>query len=222
MNNKFLNQSKINEITEKNYEGIYGAYKISKSDISEVYLYRFGLLLCALSLNFGLIQWIFIGPDWSALWFAPIGIFLGIAIRWIHIYLRPLHNFLYILWAIGCFGIIFLFINHGAKELLSIFSANPINIFAVGPFFAAITGIGFKEFFCFRRIEAIGLTLFIPASLVLYMLRIISSNFAMALLLLSSIFMLILSIRKLTVNPVDDIGDKSVFNFLNEQKAQSA
>ena len=38
-------------------------------------------------------------------------------------------------------------------------------ILAVGPFFAALTGVGFKEFFCFRRPEAIGVTLLLPLAL---------------------------------------------------------
>ena len=42
---------------------------------------------------------------------------------------------------------------------------NPRWIWIIGPFFAALAGIGFKEFFCFRRPEAIGVTLLLPVAL---------------------------------------------------------
>ncbi len=53
----------------------------------------------------------------------------------------------------------------GPGDMLPALVAQPLWILALGPFFAALTGVGFKEFFCFQRPEAIGVTLLLPLAL---------------------------------------------------------
>ena len=55
--------------------------------------------------------------------------------------------------------------SNGPAAALPTLQRQPLWILAIGPLFAAMAGIGFKEFFCFRRPEAIGLTLLLPIAL---------------------------------------------------------
>ena len=96
---------------------------------------------------------------------APLAGALGLALHWIHIYLRPLHRMLQLFWLLGCIGWIGLNLQVGVDASLTTLAANPLWIFAIGPLFAAPCRRGFREFFCFRRPEAIGLTLLLPVSL---------------------------------------------------------
>ena len=89
---------------------------------------------------------------------------------------------------------------------------------AIGPFFAALTGLGFKEFFCFRRPEAIGVTLLLPISLLSHLFRIFNPSLIISGIGISSILLLVLGIRKFGMDPASDIGDKSVFEYLENIK----
>ena len=81
-----------------------------------------------------------------------------------------------------------------------------------------LTGVGFKEFFCFRRIEAIGITIFIPIAFIGHLTELTNEKFTFALLVLSALLLLILGIRKFDLPPEADIGDKSVFDFLESRR----
>ena len=65
-------------------------------------------------------------------------------------------------WLLGCAGFGLLAYRAGAASMLPQLVDQPVWIWLVGPFFAALAGLGFKEFFCFQRPEAIGLTLLLP------------------------------------------------------------
>ena len=117
---------------------------------------------CCLSMSACLLQWWQIGAQWAWVWLLPLSVALGLALRWIHIYLRPLHRTLQALWALGCVGWGVLLLMSGPTQALDTLRDQPLWILPIGPLFAALTGIGFKEFFCFQRAEAIGLTLLLP------------------------------------------------------------
>ncbi len=203
-------------------EGIYGYYRITAQDQKEVQNYRFALLVCGLSLSAGLLQWLAIGPALASLWMLPFSIGLGLALNWIHIYLRPLHKALQFLWAIGSIGSFYLLVTLGSDAFLSNLVINPGLILIVGPLFAALTGVGFKEFFCFRRPEAIGLTILVPIALLGHLSTLLNGSTVMILLLLSSLLLVILSLRKFGMNAADDVGDKSVFDFLKNKELNNA
>ncbi len=153
---------------EPSFEGMYGPYCITLQDQREVQLYRICLLICGLSFSAGLGQWILVGPQLAPLWLLPLAASLGLALRWIHIYLRPLHQALQLFWAAGCLGWLLLAIQAGPADILNALESHRLWILAIGPLFAALAGIGFKEFFCFQRPEAIGLTLLLPLALLGY------------------------------------------------------
>ena len=215
---KMSSKSK-NSFTEITYEGIYGPYTITRTDQIEVQRYRLAVLLCGISFCLGLSQWILIGPTWAWLWLLLMSIGLGLALRWIHIYIGVLHKTLQILWGLGCIGLIVLLFSVGASQIMSSLAIRPQWTLVIGPIFAALTGLGFKEFFCFRRPEAIGVTLIVPLALLGHLSQILNGSIVMTLLSLSAILLLIMSLRKFGMEVGADVGDKSVFGYLNNQEA---
>ena len=147
------------------FDGVYGTYTITAEDRRDVQRYRFALLLSGVAMSAGLLQWWQIGSQWAWLWVLPLSAGLGLALLWIHIYLRPLHRALQLFWLLGCIGWGVLLITAGPSHALNELADQPLWILAIGPQFAALTGVGFKEFFCFQRPEAIGLTLLLPVGL---------------------------------------------------------
>ena len=143
---------------------------------------------------------------------------MGLSLKWIHIYLRPLHQTLIIFWVTGCIGFAILAYLFGLTNIIYGIRENPKSILLIGPLFAALTGIGFKEFFCFRRIEAIGITIFIPIALIGYLTELANERFTFAMLVVSSLLLLLMGIRKFNLPAEADIGDKSVFDFLESQR----
>ncbi len=203
-------------------QGVYGKYSITKDDEIEVQRYRISVLICGISFCAGILHWLVIGPVFAWLWLIPIAISLGLALKWIHIYLRPLHKALQILWTIGCLGLGVLATKVGGQNLLSSLASDPIWTLAIGPLFAALTGIGFKEFFCFRRLEAIGLTVLVPLALLGHLMGILKPWFVMTLLGCSALLLLVLAIRKFGMTAAADVGDKSVFDYLDRQNTAEA
>ena len=78
---------------------------------------------------------------------------LGGALRWVHIYLVPLHRALQLFWLLGCAGFGLLAYRAGAASMLPQLVDQPVWIWLVGPFFAALAGLGFKEFFAFSALR---------------------------------------------------------------------
>ena len=199
------------------FDGVYGTYSITDIDRQEVRSYRIALLITGLSLAAGLLQWWQIGSTWAWVWVLPIATALGLSLRWIHIYLRPLHRALQLFWLTGCIGWGALLMHAGPSTALATLRDQPLWILAVGPLFAALAGIGFKEFFCFQRPEAIGLTLLLPAALLGHLLGLISSSFCMVLLGSAALLLVLLALRKFGMDAAADVGDKSVFAYLDGQ-----
>jgi uncharacterized integral membrane protein len=146
---------------------------------------------------------------------------LGLALKWIHIYLRPLHNALKLFWLIGCLGWGLLLMRAGPNEALAMLAAQPLWILAIGPLFAALAGIGFKEFFCFQRPEAVGLSLLLHIALLGSLVGIINTSLCAALLITAGLLMVLLALRKFGMAAAADVGDKSVFAYLDSQRPTS-
>ncbi|MBL6803128.1 MAG: DUF2301 domain-containing membrane protein [Cyanobacteria bacterium] len=199
------------------FEGVYGPYTITEQDRRDVQRYRLALLTSGLALLAGVVHCWVLGMAWAWLWMLPLGTGLGLALLWIHIYLRPLHRALQLFWLAGCLGWAGLLVIAGPTQALSTLAANPIWILAIGPLFAALAGIGFKEFFCFQRGEAIGLTLLLPLALLGRLLGLLSGEVCLALMALAAVLMVVLALRKFGMDAAADVGDKSVFAYLDGQ-----
>ena len=208
--------------SEPSFEGVYGTYCITLQDQHEVQLYRICLLICGLSFSAGLGQWILIWPQLAPLWLLPLVVSLGLALRWIHIYLRPLHRALQLFWAAGCIGWLLLAIQAGPSDMFNALESQRLWTLAIGPLFAALAGIGFKEFFCFRRPEAIGLTFLLPIALLGHLSGLINGPTAVSMMALASALLVLLALRKFGMEAAADVGDKSVFSYLEDlRKAKS-
>jgi len=204
------------------FEGMYGTYTITEHDRREVQRYRIALLVSGLSFSAGLLQWWQIGSEWAWLWMLPLAAGLGSALQWIHIYLRPLHRALQLFWLLGCLGWGVLLVLSGPSQALATLQGQPLWILAIGPLFAALAGIGFKEFFCFRRPEAIGLTLLLPIALLGRLSGLLDPGFCLGLLTSAALLLVVLALRKFGIPAAADVGDKSVFAYLEQQRAAGA
>ena len=199
------------------FEGVYGTYSITSADRQEVRSYRIALLITGLSLVAGVLQWWQTDNPWAWLWMLPMATALGLALRWIHIYLRPLHRALQLFWLSGCIGWGALLLQAGPTEALAVLREQPLWILAIGPLFAALAGIGFKEFFCFQRLEAIGLTLLLPVALLGQLVGLINPHVCLVLMAVAAALLVVLALRKFGMDAAADVGDKSVFAYLDGQ-----
>ena len=203
------------------FEGVYGPFSITGQDRREVLGYRLGLLTAAIAQAALLAQWHWVGPDTLWPWLLPMAAGLGLALRWIHIYLRPLHRALQLFWLAGCVGFAALAWASGPGAMATSLAANGRWIWAIGPFFAALAGIGFKEFFCFRRPEAIGVTLLLPLALLGHLSGLLDASACGSLLAIEAALLVVLTLRKFPMEAAADVGDKSVFAYLEGQRQPS-
>ena len=204
------------------YQGQFGEYTITKGDRLEVIIYRGGLTLAALS--FAIASNLFFAQGKAALpaitpLFAIFSLGLGVSLYFIHIYMKPLHRVLQAFWLIGTVATVAIALSSQEPVALYIYN-HPLTLFGTGFSFAALTGIYFKEAFCFNRLETKLLTPIVPLLLLGHMAGILPVEMEQALLGAWSVGFSIFAIRKVTQAIDPDIGDKSVFAYLKEQQAQ--
>ena len=203
-----------------NYKGEFGEFTIDKNDRMSVIIYRSGLVLAALS--FAIASNLFFGQGESALpWITPLfalfSLGLGVSLLTIHIYMAALHRLLQAFWVIGSASAIA--IAFQTDEPLALYVYNhPITLFGIGFTFAALTGIYFKEAFCFNRLETKVLTPLVPFLLLGHITGLLPLNIEQALLALWTIGFTVFAGRKMVQAIDPDIGDKSVFKYLKEKK----
>ncbi|MEO0535360.1 MAG: DUF2301 domain-containing membrane protein [Cyanobacteria bacterium P01_A01_bin.123] len=205
------------------YQGQFGTFTITDADRQGVKLYRIALAIAALCFASGstlalsqlhpsnlILHGItaFYGGFWLA---------LGVALMMIHIYLRPLHLALQIFWAIGGVASVAIAIAYPQPLILAVYQ-HPLTLLGIGFSFAALTGIFFKEAFCFNRFETKLLTPIVPLLLLGHLGSVLPLNLEQGLLAAWTILFLIFAGRKLVQPIPPDIGDKSVFDYLEQQR----
>jgi uncharacterized integral membrane protein len=200
------------------YEGQFGPFSLTAADRRGVVIYRAGLGLAAACFGTG-VAWALTGRPlavvsglYSVFWLA-----LGVSLATIHIYLAPLHRALQVFWAIG--GLASFWVAHRFDTpFAQTVYEQPLTILGVGFTFAALTGIFFKEGFCFGRLETKVLTPLVPLLLLGHLAGGLPLAWEKALLVLWAICFGIFALRK-AVQPIPpDIGDKSVFAYLKQQR----
>jgi uncharacterized integral membrane protein len=216
-----------NEKTEAEvYQGQFGEFTITEDDRKEVKIYRAGLFVAALSFAIGSGLILRLGatpgvlkaltPLYAVFWLA-----LGVSLVTIHIYLRPLHRLLQIFWGIGGIAALGFALSNSAP-LAQFTYTHPTAIFGIGFTFAALTGIYFKEAFCFNRLETKLLTPLVPTLLLGHLLGIFPVIWEQIFLGVWATLFIALAVGKLMQPIPPDIGDKSVFEYLkNQRTAQS-
>jgi uncharacterized integral membrane protein len=196
------------------FEGVYGPFSIDAQDRREVLSYRLALLVAALAQLALLAQWHWLGGRVLWPWLLLLASGVGLALNWIHIYLKTLHQALKLLWLLGCLGGLLLAWSAGPEGIGTALQQQRLWVLAIGPLFAALAGIGFKEFFCFRRTEAIGVTLLLPVALLGHLSGLLSERTSFILLAIEAALLLLLCLRKFPMPAAADVGDKSVFAHL--------
>lgn len=205
------------------YQGQFGEFTITDSDRLGVIVYRSSLIIAALSFAIasGLVLWEPDNPTVLTALTPLYGLFcvaLGVSLATIHIYLAPLHRLLQLFWGIGTIAAVVFAIQ--SSEPLALFVYNqPVTLFGIGFVFVALTGIYFKEAFCFNRFETKLLTPLVPVLLLGHLVHLLPATGEQMLLGLWTVLFLVFAVRK-AIQPIPpDIGDKSVFAYLKEQRA---
>ena len=158
------------------YEGQFGTFTIEQSDRTEVILYRAGLAMAAGSFAIATLSVFFapeISPLAATLCYGLLWSALGLSLFKIHIYLRPLHQALQLFWAIGGLASLVIALRYPTPLALTAYQ-QPLTIFGIGFTFAALTGIFFKEAFCFNRLETKFLVILVPGLLLGHMSGLLS------------------------------------------------
>ncbi len=222
-----MNNYRIMENTEsKVYQGQFGEYTIDKNDRLGVIIYRAGLVIATVSFAIASNLIIAQGENTTALkaityLFFTFSVGLAISLLTIHIYLSILHRVLQLFLLIGTIAAA-IFTWQSSEPLALYVYNHPIALVGVGFTFAALTGIYFKEAFCFNRLETKFLTPIVPFLLLGHLLGILPNDMEQVLLALWTILFTIFTLRKIIQPIVPDIGDKSVFEYLKQQRSASA
>ncbi|MGL4500113.1 MAG: DUF2301 domain-containing membrane protein [Planktothrix sp.] len=204
------------------YQGQFGNYTINDSDRQGVIIYRTGLIIAALcfTLATGLVLFQIntpgvlpaLTPIYFGFWLG-----LGVSLFTIHIYLIQLHQLLQLFWLIGGIASGVFAVVDPEPLALTIYH-NPYSLFGVGFTFVALTGIYFKEAFCFNRVETKLLTPLVPIFLLGFMADFWSVDAQKIFLAFWAIQFIIFAGRKIFQGIPGDIGDKSVFDYLKNQQ----
>ncbi len=210
------------EITSEVYQGQFGEFTITKNDRLGVIVYRSALAITALCFSVGAIL-VLLQPNnpeilnWLTLLYIGFSVGLGVALWTIHIYLELLHRVLQIFWAIGTIAAVAVTLYFSEPLAIAIYE-HPIALIGVGFSFAALTGIFFKETFCFNRFETKFLVPLLPLLIVGHLVNILPLAIERGLLAAWAVLFVIFAVRKVTQEIPPDIGDKSVFAYLKAEK----
>ncbi len=208
--------------TPEVYQGQFGEFTVDDSDRTGVIIYRAGLMIAALSFAIGSVLVLFNNTDTTIAALTPLyacfSLGLGISLLTIHIYMVFLHRLLQVFWAIGSISAVVLALSSSEPLAIAVYN-QPLTLFGIGFTFVALTGIFFKEAFCFNRLETKLLTPIVPLLLLGHLVGILPTHWEKVLLGTWAILFLVFALRKAFQAIPPDIGDKSVFTYL---KAQSS
>ncbi|MGB7416624.1 MAG: DUF2301 domain-containing membrane protein [Thermosynechococcaceae cyanobacterium] len=209
------------EETGERYQGHFGEFEVTKHDRIGVVVYRGALLMAALTFAVGTLLILTWGPQAMVL-NSLTGLFfgfcaaMGVSLATIHIYMVSLHRTLQVLWAIGTGAAVWIAFSSGEPLAASVYH-QPVNLMAVGWIFVALTGLFFKEAFCFNRLETKFLSFIVPVLLLGHWLGFLPLAAERPLLGAWAILFMVFAVRKVLQPIPPDIGDKSVFTYLKQQ-----
>ena len=86
-------------------------------------------------------------------------------------------------------------------------------VWAIGPLFASVTGVAFKEGVCYGKAECAALFFAVPALLLSHLGGFLPAGVEQGLLGAVVVLASIFAARKYTQPIKDDIGDKSIFEY---------
>ncbi len=216
----------ITQLQPEVYQGQFGEFTITQSDRAGVIIYRSGLLVACLCFATGtsLVLLAVNNPTVvQALTplYACFCLALGVSLAAIHIYMAALHRLLQLFWLIGSVAAGVLALQSSEPLALTVYN-HPATLFGIGFTFAALTGIYFKEAFCFNRLETKLLTPLVPFLLLGHLTGLLPLAAEQVLLAIWAVLFAVFALRKVTQAIPPDIGDKSVFAYLKERQSAGA
>jgi uncharacterized integral membrane protein len=216
----------MNDIEPIIYQGQFGDFTIDPTDRQGVIIYRAGLMLAAVSFAVG--STIVLFPDRSPIMLQALSplytlfcVGLGISLLAIHIYMVVLHRALQVFWTVGAIAAVVFAHLYPEPFALTVYQ-HPVTILGVGFTFAALTGLFFKEAACFNRLETKVLTPIVPLLLLGHLLGFLPVMEEKILLAVWAVLFMVFALRKAFQAIPPDIGDKSVFEYLKQQKQLEA
>jgi len=208
-------------VVEGPFEGQFGQWVVDEADAAEVLIYRGSLVGAALAVSAGASMALLpdavgldAAPNWAfdaaaAAFFASF----GVSVSTIHIYMKPMHNFLKVLWAAGALGAVLVLAVSPEHQLVVDSFQRPELLLASGWVFVALTGLFFKEFACFQRWEASALFAILPILTGGHFLHILPGGVEAALLSVFAVVFPFFALRKFDQPLKSDIGDKTIFQY---------
>lgn len=216
------------------YQGQFGEFTITPSDRLGVKIYRSGLMVAAVcfAICTTLVVWPNTTEGFTPLLLPLYACFclgLGVSLVMIHIYLAILHRLLQLFWLIGAGAAVWISLTSSDPLALSeailkgiaVYN-DPIALFGIGFTFASLTGIYFKEAFCFNRLETKILTPLVPVLILGHLFELLSPYAEKLMLVIWAMLFLVFAFRKVFQTIPDDIGDKSVFAYLKQKRSAQA
>lgn len=203
------------------YQGQFGEFTITQSDRTGVIIYRTGLGVAAACFAIGTTLVLQHSDNSTAIQaitpiFAGFWIALGVSLATIHIYMIALHRLLQLFWAIGGAAALFVAIQSTEPLALAVYE-QPATMWGIGFLFAALNGIYFKEAFCFNRLETKFLTPGVPLLILGHICGFLALENKQLLLAVWAVLFIIFAVRKFFQPIPQDIGDKSVFEYIKNQ-----
>lgn len=202
------------------FPGRFGNWYLTERDLNEVWCYRASLGFSSLCLGTCLVLSNFF-PETPhrvldlSVWLSSLS--LGIALQYIHIYMKVLKQVLQVFWFVGVMGMLFVQFSSESHELVMETVKHPASLLFSGWTLIALSGLFFKEAFCYRHYEAVALTLLVPFISVGHVLSFLPGDMATELSFLTSLLYIYFSLRKFGSPVISDLGDKSIFEYLDKQ-----
>eukprot|EP00873_Tetraselmis_striata_P016278 jgi/Tetstr1/436542/TSEL_002697.t1 len=202
------------------YSGVYGPWRVEADDVREVTAYRVGISVATVAL-LAASSSAFLPEDSAAHELLvramdPLTLVgaggLGASLVLIHIYVAPLKAFLQLLWGLGTAGTAAIMLTQEEPAAQYVVH-HPLAVLAVGPLFASVTGLAFKEGMCYGKFEAGALFFVVPSLLLGHLTGLLPGGGEKGLLAAFCVLAAVFAARKYTQPIKDDIGDKSVFEF---------
>jgi uncharacterized integral membrane protein len=206
------------------YQGQFGSFTVDRTDRLGVVVYRAGLGVAATAVLAGtaIATWGLSTPsalNWLDGFLFLFCVALGVSLFTIHIYLKPLHQFLKLLWGAGSVSAIALRLTAQQSLMELLYPPYTLPLMAVGCVFIALTGLFVKEAFCFNHLESKILTFLVPALLLGHWLGWMTLSLQLQLLWGWAIAFSWFAIHKCFQPIPPDIGDKTVFTYLESKRS---
>lgn len=203
------------------HQGHFGEFTINQKDRWRVIIYRAGVVIFSLSFIIGSLLFLWQGPTPFVLQISTpllivFSLGLAISVFAIRVYFISLHKLLKLFWLMGTVNIAIL-MWQSTTPLVLLAYYDSLALFAVCFSFATLTGLYLKEAFCYYRFETISLTILVPVLFIGHVHDVFSLSVERTLLIVWTVLFIILVVRKLFQPLEPDIGDKSVFTYLEQR-----